>query len=1105
MDGYFIDYTHAIRIERVVDVNDIQARDVDIREERLRNATENISIYHRYIETEIDVEYQTIKDAIQNNKYRDNECWINALVETYEGTELMREKRSNKTAKTLSRNKVLELLNLNEDEFIEKGASINQMDVVFKHFNIPAKLYSFTNQIIYKNEPTTRAHTRIRTFLGLVKNNHVYTINYNIESLRQKAQVENCKITAPNTYYLNSKDEPVKYKAIDNVDEILGLTEDDEYYLIQKENDMAKVVHQLKSAGYEPDITYQVGMISQVRARFRFKKLKKTIHYTFTAQNLSKSGAHCQIVLQSEEKFNRLTEAMFKFNKNIFQEKHKSRYNEDILRMLDETKTRVPMGYFNKDVLMKHLAEIDENKAFTRAFELIKFIPVITEFDILTPYEGQDIYAMDGLTMYYVEAFKGDIFLNANFNLVFGYNLKKYMKYNTNYKIHSFVQPSNKFKVAYAKYVKELYDTYISDDPVEDKQCKKTVANVNFGLLEKSHRTKQISKIFNSLRECCYNQHIYGGKVYTISEQEEIMKDVDDEIFFERKDTGKSYYILNVSDKQKLIDGFRLIKEMILQNHNFIMFEAYQKMKAEGVRVYSVKSDAFTIHKDDIDKVAGYKFGKRTVEGRRREAYMHINFPTDEYKYRYNEYIKVNKMKNETVRFEDEWDRENICKYIQDRDEPVIILGKFPGTGKSAIGEYFAGLDKNVLFVMPNNRQRQEKLCGGLEAITYNTFFSVAVDVDDAEGGKLPKYDYSPYDVIVFDEVFMLGTFWKNKIRMFNKDNPDKIRILTGDTKQLPSLEESTNCQDVEVYAHHCVDVICPYRIFLSVCKRVGPKDSEEGELNRKMLNDIYDEWWEKKLPLKEIIPRHFETTDDIMASEFNIAYTNERCRNVGNEVRQRLGKKGKYEVGEVLIARTWVKKPRINVNIRYCITNIEGRKLTLQNIANEKDKFDMYEEHVDNIFIYSHCATCHSCQGASVKESITIHEWDTFGASREWVWTALTRCVDFRKVKFCLNKDFDKEMEVNMYKRYFQNKIDGYKIQDKKAGREIDEDEYVDVEWCMDRMKGTCQKCNIWFDFKRHHGRINSDFTAQRLDNQYAHYKSNCVAYCKDCNCSSR
>ena len=266
--------------------------------------------------------------------------------------------------------------------------------------------------------------------------------------------------------------------------------------------------------------------------------------------------------------------------------------------------------------------------------------------------------------------------------------------------------------------MKELYETFICDDPVDDKQCKKTIANVNFGLLEKSHRTKQISKIFNSLRECCYNQHLYGGKVYSVLEQEDEEKYIDGEVFSHKKDTGRSYYILNVSDKQKLIDGFRLIKEMILQNHNFIMFEAYQKMKAKGVKVYSVKSDAFTIHKDDIDKVAGHQFLGKKVNGIldigkgigqwKVEEGKHINFPTEEYKYRYNEYVKVIKMNNETIYPENEWDRESICKYIQDRTEPVIILGKFPGTGKSAIGEYFAQMNKNVLFVMPNNRQLQE-------------------------------------------------------------------------------------------------------------------------------------------------------------------------------------------------------------------------------------------------------------------------------------------------------------------------------------------------------------------------------------------------------------
>ena len=178
---------------------------------------------------------------------------------------------------------------------------------------------------------------------------------------------------------------------------------------------------------------------------------------------------------------------------------------------------------------------------------------------------------------------------------------------------------------------------------------------------------------------------------------------------------------------------------------------------------------------------------------------------------------------------------------------------------------------------------------------------------------------------------------------------------------------------------------------------------------------------------------------------------------------------------------------------------------LTLQNICDEQDVKIFNEEKVDDIFIYSYCATCHSSQGASVKETMTIHEWDLNYVSREWLYTALTRCVDFRNVKFYRNKNFDKEMEANMYRRYFENKIEGYKNQDRDKGREIDEDDYVDVDWCLERYNGNCQKCNTWFDFKIKNGRLNSDFTAQRLDNGLCHSKSNCTHFCRDCNCSSK
>ena len=86
--------------------------------------------------------------------------------------------------------------------------------------------------------------------------------------------------------------------------------------------------------------------------------------------------------------------------------------------------------------------------------------------------------------------------------------------------------------------------------------------------------------------------------------------------------------------------------------------------------------------------------------------------------------------------------------------------------------------------------------------------------------------------------------------------------------------------------------MICPYNIYLTICKRVGAKDTEEGDRNRKMISHIYDDFWVYKLPLTEIIPKYFEITDDIMASEHNIAYRNIRCRNVASEIRERLGKK---------------------------------------------------------------------------------------------------------------------------------------------------------------------------------------------------------------------
>ena len=40
------------------------------------------------------------------------------------------------------------------------------------------------------------------------------------------------------------------------------------------------------------------------------------------------------------------------------------------------------------------------------------------------------------------------------------------------------------------------------------------------------------------------------------------------------------------------------------------------------------------------------------------------------------------------------------------------------------------------------------------------------------------------------------------------------------------------------------------------------------------------------------------------------------------------------------------------------------------------------------------------------------------------------------------------------MIMRYFKNKIEGYRAQDKKASREIDETKHIAPEWCLKMFK---------------------------------------------------
>ena len=1125
VDPDLLNYVDAIVIYSAEQVE--SPENFDVEEEDLRE-TKNVSIYNNYHETWIDPEEETVREAIQNKTYNENECWINALLETYKDTELTREKRGS-LAKTLSRKKILELLDRTEEN-IHKGASIKAMKSVFEYFSIPVKLYDTWLNTIFRYIPRnyTKGHSK-KIFMAFIKNNHVYPINDNRERLSQLKGEKSLEFSASKNFYISDMTEPPKYKMFSHIDELLKLTEKDEYHLVFRGSLLYTVLYQFKRAGYEPYIRYRAGRVSELRVRFHYENRKKPVIYHIYTQDLSKDTIDRTVIYKNEDKYNNVAEAMFHFKRKLFSQSHMSYYDDVDLQILDECRTTVPMGYFDKTVDEKNLVEIDRTKAFTWAFNKIRRIPVFNAFDSWKHWDDTlDINKLSSLTLYKVKVKSANIFFNKKYNLIYGKFLRKMDL--SEIKIIYYKQPSFIHKVNYKKIVDELWETPLGSNEDEDKQIKKTIANVNFGMLEKSQNVSQRSVIFNSLKEACHYQRKYGGRIYAIQEESEInywdrkvrvyyYDDSDDEeeeeeqahLLYEETKEGEKYYILNTSDRQTLVNGYRYIKELLLQYHNYAMYETYNILVKNGIGVCSVKSDAFTMHKYDFDRVKGNPYYKiintrRETEIVLREPILNfekgignwrvpdtpVHFPPKKYKFSYNKLIPIPTQENESLDVVNEWETEDICKQIIESN-PCMIRAKFAGSGKSFVGTYFKKLGYNVLFVVPHNRLSQE-IEG--EATTLNTFFRIPVN----KGDELPTFDHSAYDVIFFDEIFMSNIFIYNKIREFVKNNPNKIIIGAGDTKQLAPINDLTNTQSHDQYADQCIDKIFKYNIYLKICKRVGEKD-------RITLDDMYNDFWINRLPKKDFIQKYFRYTDEINPDHMNIAYTNIRCKSVSDEVRKKLGKKSLYEVNEEMICRLYLKHngANFNANIRYKILCINSKGIIIENIKT-KQKHTLTEELLNKHFRYGYCATAHSCQGASINNNITIHEWDkSYLVSREWLWTSLTRARDFNKVAFFKNDKIDEKMEKQLLINYLKNKIDGYKKQDLKAGRELNEKNYVDVNFCMERLRGTCQKCGGDFHIEIKKGALSSNFTCQRVDNEFSHTKDNCVAYCCYCNCSSK
>jgi hypothetical protein len=179
---------------------------------------------------------------------------------------------------------------------------------------------------------------------------------------------------------------------------------------------------------------------------------------------------------------------------------------------------------------------------------------------------------------------------------------------------------------------------------------------------------------------------------------------------------------------------------------------------------------------------------------------------------------------------------------------------------------------------------------------------------------------------------------------------------------------------------------------------------------------------------------------------------------------------------------------------------------LEIQNIATN-EIFELPKDVVKKNFIFSYCSTCHSTQGTTIDESITIYDWKFYFMSRRWLWTAATRTTELDNVMFY---DYvEPELNHDLIKAYFKRRVENYKEQDKERTKErIPKDvldKYITYDWFLKYVNNCCPECNNTFYIGFRDGNTYTNITAQRLDNSLYHTLDNIQPMCKNCNCSLR
>ena len=154
---------------------------------------------------------------------------------------------------------------------------------------------------------------------------HIYTLNHNVKRLEQKqdADCEEIKpLTVGNDYMIREDAEAREPKMTDRIHDILTVAKTVEQpaeknelkvvSLVHRKDDLTTLLYDLLDAGYNPGINFEAGRLTAIKVSLN------GILFMIQTQELIKSAIDGVVVVDDEETYNAMNQAMMAFNHRIF-------------------------------------------------------------------------------------------------------------------------------------------------------------------------------------------------------------------------------------------------------------------------------------------------------------------------------------------------------------------------------------------------------------------------------------------------------------------------------------------------------------------------------------------------------------------------------------------------------------------------------------------------------------------------------------------------------------------------------------------------------------------------------------------------------------------